>query len=187
MIYGLKTATNNPNIESILLFEDTRFKSGINNDGAFSLIMQSMDAINQQCSIANQNNVRISAENCMTLPVSVICEMEDKFNEELNFLTQNTAKKSLVQHFFTINWQNLQISFKNREGCPKPNILAKIKRLNNNNTLRFKQFFKIHLQHDSDTIIPQPYHFSSYINQMQFNQKQNNLRMMLQNNQIHQL
>lgn len=93
MIYGLKTATNNPNIESIMLFENTRFKSGINNDGAFGLIMQSMDAINQQCSIANQNNVRISAMNCMTLPVSVICEMEDQFNEELIFFNSKHCKK----------------------------------------------------------------------------------------------
>jgi hypothetical protein len=38
MIYGLKTATNNPNTESALLFEDIRFKPGINNDVAFGSI-----------------------------------------------------------------------------------------------------------------------------------------------------
>ena len=31
--------------------------------------------------------------NCMTLPVSTICEMDDNFNEELNFLTKKHCKK----------------------------------------------------------------------------------------------
>lgn len=52
-----------------------------------------------------------------------------------------------------------------------PNILAKLKRFHSFNTLKFNQFFKIHIQQDTDIKIQHPYHYNSYLNQLKFNQK----------------
>ncbi|KAL9536633.1 hypothetical protein MBANPS3_012497 [Mucor bainieri] len=126
--------------EPIILFKAVRnYKNNLEN-GALKLIIETTDNLIDNCQL-DLNNIAISANTCITIPLTAICkDWED--DENLDYLLRPTAQRSLLmQDFFQYNEDHTALTYKTRQDCKSAQTLSKTRRDHNNNLLQVHKFF----------------------------------------------
>ena len=131
--------TNLNNIDTILIFQETRSHKNNLKKGALQLILETMNTLIPRCR-SDYQNAQVSINTCLTMPLTTIFK-DWEADESLNYLGNPTAKRSTVQDFFKLNHNQTALEYKTREECKSSQLLFKIKRDHTNNRLRMQEFF----------------------------------------------
>jgi len=137
--HTLQMETNLNNIETILIFQETRSYKNNLKKGALQLILETMNTLIPRCQ-SDYQNAQVSINTCLTMPLTTIFK-DWETDESLNYLGNPAAKRSTVQDLFKLNNNHTALEYKSREECKSPQLLFKIKRDHTNNRLRMQEFF----------------------------------------------